>query len=93
MENQSIQDEKYHAYNKLTEEGKNLQEILTMLERTKSKVIKSKINEDDKKKIYDFIQSVYYKRDALFTKADMIIKEVRKLNKRKLKNDKQQSPI
>ena len=45
MENQTTQDEKFHAYNNLIEEGKNLEEILAMLERTKSKVIKSKINQ------------------------------------------------
>ena len=86
MENQTTQDEKYHAYNKLIEEGKNLEEILTMLERTKSKVIKSNINQNDKKMFYDFIQSVYYKRDALFTKARMIMKEIERYNRRKFKN-------
>ncbi len=88
MENQTTQDEKFHAYNNLIEEGKNLEEILAMLERTRSKVIKSEINENDKKIFYDFIESVYYKRDALFTKARMIIKEIRRINKRKLKNNK-----
>ena len=87
MENQTTQDEKNHAYKKLIEEGKNLEEILAMLERAYSRVIKSKINKNDKKKFYDFIQSVYYKRDALFTKADMTIKEIRRYNKRKLKNN------
>ena len=85
MENQTSQDEKQHAYNNLIEEGKNLQEILTMLESTKSKVMKSKINENEKKKFYDFIESVYYKRDALFIKARMIMKEIGRINKRKNK--------
>lgn len=86
MENQTTQDEKHHAYNNLINEGENLQEILMMLESTRSKVMKSKINENDKKKFYDFIESVYYKRDALFTKARMIIKEIGRINKRKFKN-------
>ena len=43
MENQTSQDEKFHAYNNLIEEGKNLEEILSMLERVHSKVIKSTI--------------------------------------------------
>ncbi|NVM44494.1 MAG: hypothetical protein HWN79_06235 [Candidatus Lokiarchaeota archaeon] len=88
MEKQTIQDEKVHAYNNLIDEGKNLEEILAMLERAYSKVIKTEINQDDKKKFYDFIQSVYYKRDALFIKAQTIMKEIGRYNKRKLKNER-----
>jgi hypothetical protein len=88
MEKQTIQDEKVHAYNKLIDEGKNLEEILAMLERARSKVIKTEINQDDKKKFYDFIQSVYYKRDALFIKAQSIMKEIGRYNRRKLKNER-----
>jgi len=86
MEKQTIQDEKVHAYNNLIDEGKKLEEILAMLERVYSKVIKTEINQDDKKKFYDFIQSVYYKRDALFIKAQTIMKEIGRYNKRKLRN-------
>ena len=88
MEKQTIQDEKIHAYNNLIDEGKNLEEILAMLERVYSKVRKSEINQDDKKIFYDFIQSVYYKRDALFIKARTIMKEIGRYNRRKLKNER-----
>ncbi len=76
MEKQTIQDEKVHAYNNLIDEGKNLEDILAMLERAYSRVRKSEINQGDKKIFYDFIQSVYYKRDAIFIKARTIMKEI-----------------